>query len=147
VGGRDSKRVQRGFASERDAAEALERELERLRREQQVARSLTLGQLVEVYLAQHDVDPATAGNGFGLFSALPGPSDLPLIATSCNHGAPQRLHPTGEHRPRRHTGLRGRFFPWWSLSRSVITHTLARGLDMLQRQSAAPDEASGSLTL
>jgi hypothetical protein len=33
VGGRDSKRVQRGgFASERDAAEALERELERLRR-------------------------------------------------------------------------------------------------------------------
>ena len=51
VGGRDSKRVQRGgFASERDAAEALERELERLRREQRVARSLTLGQLVEVYL-------------------------------------------------------------------------------------------------
>ena len=60
VGGRDSKRVQRGgFASERDAAEALERELERLRREQRVARSLTLGQLVEVYLAQHDVDPVT----------------------------------------------------------------------------------------
>src|SRR5438093_4024201 len=55
VGGRDSKRVQRGgFASERDAAEALERELERLRREQRVARSLTLGQLVEVYIAQHD---------------------------------------------------------------------------------------------
>lgn len=35
LGGRDSKRVQRGgFASERDAADALERELERLRREQ-----------------------------------------------------------------------------------------------------------------
>ena len=35
AGGRGSKRVQRGgFASERDAAEALERELERLRREQ-----------------------------------------------------------------------------------------------------------------
>ena len=33
VGGRDSRRVQRGgFASERDAAEALERKLERLRR-------------------------------------------------------------------------------------------------------------------
>jgi hypothetical protein len=58
--GRDSTRVQRGgFASERDAAEALERELERLRREQRVARSVTLGQLVEVYLAQHDVDPVT----------------------------------------------------------------------------------------
>jgi hypothetical protein len=60
VGGRDSKRVQRGgFASERDAADALERDLERLRREQRVARSLTLGELVEAYLAQHDVDPVT----------------------------------------------------------------------------------------
>jgi hypothetical protein len=60
VGGRDSKRIQRGgYASDRDAAEALERELERLRRERRVARSLTLAQLVEVYLAQHDVDPVT----------------------------------------------------------------------------------------
>jgi hypothetical protein len=38
---------------------------------------------------------ATDGNGFGLLSALPRPSDLPLIATSCNHGAPERLHPAG----------------------------------------------------
>src|SRR6266566_3003033 len=60
VGGRGAKRVQRGgFASERDAAEALERELERLRREQRVSRSLTLAQLVEAYLAQHDVEPVT----------------------------------------------------------------------------------------
>jgi integrase len=60
MGGRDSKRLQRGgFVSERDAAEALERELERLRRERRVSRSLTLAQLVEVYLAQHDVDPVT----------------------------------------------------------------------------------------
>jgi integrase len=60
TGGRDSKRVQRGgFASERDAAEALERELERLRRERRVARSLTLAELVEVYLGQHDVEPVT----------------------------------------------------------------------------------------
>src|SRR5215211_9013224 len=60
VGGRDSKRVQRGgFASERDAAEALERELERMRRERRIARSLTLAELVEVYLAQHDVQPVT----------------------------------------------------------------------------------------
>jgi hypothetical protein len=60
VGGRGSKRVQQGgFASERDAAEALERDLERLRREQRVARSLTLAELVEAYLAQHDVDPVT----------------------------------------------------------------------------------------
>ena len=60
VGGRDAKRVQRGgFASERDAAEALERELERVRRERRVARSLTLAELVEVYLVQHDVEPVT----------------------------------------------------------------------------------------
>jgi integrase len=48
-----------GFASEPDAAEALERELERLRRERRVARSLTLAELVEAYLAQHDVEPVT----------------------------------------------------------------------------------------
>jgi integrase len=60
VGGRGSKRVQRGgFLSERDAAEALERELERLRRERRVASSLTIGELVEAYLAQHDVDAVT----------------------------------------------------------------------------------------
>src|SRR6266542_2436640 len=60
TGGRESKRVQRGgFASERDAAEALARELERLRRERRVSESLTLAQLVEVYVAQHDVDPVT----------------------------------------------------------------------------------------
>src|SRR5436190_18629994 len=60
LGGRGSKRVQRGgFASERDAAEALARELDRLRRERGVARSLTLAELVEVYLVQHDVEPVT----------------------------------------------------------------------------------------
>jgi hypothetical protein len=60
LGGRGSRRVQRGgFASERDAAEALERELERLRRERRVARSLTLAELVETYLVQHDVEPVT----------------------------------------------------------------------------------------
>ena len=48
-----------GFASERDAAEALERELERLRREQRVSRSLTVAELVDAYLGQHDVEPVT----------------------------------------------------------------------------------------
>lgn len=39
VGGRGSRRVQRGgFASERDAHEALERELERVRRERRIPR-------------------------------------------------------------------------------------------------------------
>ena len=48
-----------GFASERDAAEALDRDLERLRRQQRVAGSLTVAELVDAYLAQHDVDPVT----------------------------------------------------------------------------------------
>jgi integrase len=60
LGGRGFKRVQRGgFESERDAAEALARELERLRRERRVSGSLTLAELVEVYLVQHDVEPVT----------------------------------------------------------------------------------------
>ena len=47
TGGRDSKRVQRGgFASKADARDALERELERLRREARIARRLTLDELV-----------------------------------------------------------------------------------------------------
>jgi hypothetical protein len=60
MGGRESKRVQRGrFVSERDAADALERALERLRRERRVSRSLTVAELVAAYLAQHDVEPVT----------------------------------------------------------------------------------------
>jgi integrase len=60
TGGRNSERVQRGgFTSERDAAEALQRELERLRRQRRVAGSLTLAELVDAYLAQHDVGPVT----------------------------------------------------------------------------------------
>jgi hypothetical protein len=60
VGGRGSKRIQRGgFVSEQDAREALERELERVRRERRISRSLTLSELVEAYLAQHDVQQVT----------------------------------------------------------------------------------------
>jgi hypothetical protein len=55
TGGRASKRVQRGgFASKQDAHDALERELERLRRERRITRRLTLSELVETYLGQHD---------------------------------------------------------------------------------------------
>jgi hypothetical protein len=60
TGGRDAKRIQRGgFASEQDARESLERELERLRREARIARRVTLDELVGTYLAQHDVQPVT----------------------------------------------------------------------------------------
>jgi integrase len=52
--------VQRGgFASEQDARDALERELERVRRERRITRRLTLAELVDTYLAQHDVQPVT----------------------------------------------------------------------------------------
>lgn len=60
TGGRDSKRVQRGgFPTEEDARDALGRELERLRRERRIACRLTLAELVDVYLDQHDVQPVT----------------------------------------------------------------------------------------
>jgi integrase len=60
AGGRESKRVQRGgFRTEADARVALERALERLRRESGVGRRLTLAELVDEYLAQHDVSPVT----------------------------------------------------------------------------------------
>jgi hypothetical protein len=60
TGGRDSRRIQRGgFATEQDAIEALERELDRVRRERRIPRSLTFVELVDVYLAQHDVQPVT----------------------------------------------------------------------------------------
>src|SRR6266498_4874727 len=60
TGGRGSRRVQRGgFMSERDAGEALERALERLRRANGTASTLTLAELVDEYLAQHDAQPET----------------------------------------------------------------------------------------
>ncbi len=60
VGGRGSKRVQRGgFATEQAAVEALERALERLRREQGLVETPTLREFVEVYLGQHGGEPET----------------------------------------------------------------------------------------
>jgi hypothetical protein len=58
--GPGSRRLQRGgFSSERDAAEALERALEHLRRQKGVGSTLTLKELVEEYLAQYDAEPET----------------------------------------------------------------------------------------
>ena len=55
-----SSRLQRGgFSSERDAADALERALERLCRQNGVGSTLTLTELVDEYLAQHDAEPET----------------------------------------------------------------------------------------
>ena len=76
TGGRNSRRLQRGgFLSEQDAAEALDRALERVRRANGTASTLTLARLADEYLAQHDAQPETieklrwllakAVNGFG----------------------------------------------------------------------------------
>ena len=60
AGGRTAKRIQRGgFASEQDARAALERALETLRRREGSGRMLTLAELVEQYLAQHEASPVT----------------------------------------------------------------------------------------
>src|SRR6266511_1131030 len=56
VGGLGARRVQRVcFASEREASGALER----VRRERGCGSALTLGELVDEYLAQHDGEPET----------------------------------------------------------------------------------------
>lgn len=60
VGGRGSRRVQRGgFATEQAAVEALERALERLRRERGLVETPTLVEFVDVYLRQHGGEPET----------------------------------------------------------------------------------------
>jgi integrase len=60
LGGRESRRVQRGgFTTEEAAAEALERALDHLRREQGLTEAPTLAELVKLYLAQHDGEPET----------------------------------------------------------------------------------------
>src|SRR6266516_608036 len=75
TGGPGSRRLQRGgFSSERDAAEAFERALEHLRRQNGVGSTLTLRELVEEYLAQHDAEPETIESSPG---SLPRPS-VPL---------------------------------------------------------------------
>ena len=60
IGGRGSRRVQRGgFATEQAAVEALERALERLRRERGLVETPTLAEFVDVYLRQHGGEPET----------------------------------------------------------------------------------------
>jgi len=60
LGGRDSQRVQRGgFSSERAAAEALGRALERVRHQHARGDAPTLSELVDLYLAQHEAEPET----------------------------------------------------------------------------------------
>jgi hypothetical protein len=53
------------LSSERDAAEALERALEHLRRQKGVGSTLTLKELVEEYLAQYDAEPRRSTSSAG----------------------------------------------------------------------------------
>src|SRR4051794_11658092 len=80
VGGRGSRRAQQGgFATEREAREALDRALERARRALAAPRkSMTLAELVDEYLTLHEVDPRTTeklrwllGKAVGVFGDLP----------------------------------------------------------------------------
>jgi hypothetical protein len=60
TGGRGSERVQRGgFACEAAPREALKRSLEKLRQRNGLGRRLTLAELVEEYLTQHEAAPVT----------------------------------------------------------------------------------------
>jgi hypothetical protein len=60
VGGRGSRRIQRGgFATEQAAVEALDRALERLRRERGLVETPTLAEFVDVYLRQNGGEPET----------------------------------------------------------------------------------------
>lgn len=60
-----------GFPFEQAATDALDRALERLRREQGLAQTPTLSELVDMYLAQHDVEPETLGKLGWLLSKAP----------------------------------------------------------------------------
>jgi hypothetical protein len=67
VGGRGSRRVQRGgFESEHAATEALDRALARLRREQSLVEAPSFHDLVDVYLAQQAASrrPSRSCTGF-----------------------------------------------------------------------------------
>ena len=48
-----------GFPSERDAAESLDRALDRVRRANGIGSTLTLAALVDEYLSQHDAQHET----------------------------------------------------------------------------------------
>lgn len=63
TGGRGSDRVQRGgFPSRRDAEHALDRALDQVRRRSQTSRRLTLHELADEYLGQHQAEPETIDN-------------------------------------------------------------------------------------
>jgi hypothetical protein len=119
VGGRGSRRVQRGgFESEQAAAEALERALERLRREQGLVEAPRLSELVDVYLAQHDGEPETVEKLRWLLAKAVG---------SFGHRRISRLRPA-EIAAWRMTILPGHRFEATQALRQVLARAVSWGL-------------------
>ena len=89
-----------GFATEHDAREALGRALERARREQGTpTRSLTLAELVDEYLTQHDVEPTTLGKlRWLLGKAVAAFGDLPVSDLRSQELAAWRMTIAAGHR-------------------------------------------------
>jgi hypothetical protein len=79
------------------AAEALERELERLRRKRRLAGSLTLAELVEVYLAQHDVERSRSRSCVGCWARR----SLPSVSDQSTSSARRTSPPGGSRSHRR----------------------------------------------
>jgi hypothetical protein len=93
VGGRGSRRVQRGgFASEQAAAEALERTLGQLRREHGLVETPTLAEFVGVYLAQHEGEPRRSSSFAGCWRRRCARS----VSAGSASSAPPRRSPPGE---------------------------------------------------
>jgi|SRR3954452_19913018 hypothetical protein len=90
IGGRGSRRVQRGgFATEQAAVEALERALERLRREHGLVETPTLAEFVEIYLGQHGGEPRRPTSYGGCWRRRCGCSESDVSA-SCTRRRSQR---------------------------------------------------------
>jgi integrase len=134
IGGRGSRRVQRGgFPSEQAATDALDRALERLRREQGLAENPTLSELVDLYLGQHDVEPETLEKlGWLLSKATRSFGELPISDLRPAEIAAWRMTIPRGHRFEATQALRqtlGRAVSWGMLN----TNPAKRGVENPQR--------------
>ena len=90
VGGRGSRRVQRGgFVSERDAREALERALERLRRANGTASTLTLAELVDEYLPNTTRSPRRSRSCAGYSRRRSSCSEIDVSGNAASKRSPK----------------------------------------------------------
>jgi integrase len=99
-GGRDSKRLQRGGFTSADAAHgALDRAIKRAERRRLHSRELTLGELADEYLAQHDAQPETTAKVRWLLSkSLTVFGTCPIVELEAREIAPWRMALPAGHR-------------------------------------------------